>query len=105
VSIECQRINDCTQHYITVSAESAITVDSTEQFVLKFKFVAIIVHDCDHQSLVILPKSNVHNLYLQHYNTDFIVYYRNPNFITLCKTKVKLSRYRHTVDNGGRLHS
>jgi hypothetical protein len=66
----------------TVSAESAVRVDSIQLIVPKFKFVAIIVHACDLQSLAILLKNNVHNLYIQHYyNTKFIIYYRNTNFI------------------------
>jgi hypothetical protein len=53
-------LSDCTQQYITVSA---IRFDSTERFAPKFKFVDIIFHACELQSLVILLKNNVHNLY------------------------------------------
>jgi hypothetical protein len=41
----------------TVSADLAIRVDLIELFVPKFNFVAIIVHACDIQGLVLLPKS------------------------------------------------
>jgi hypothetical protein len=88
--------SDCTQHYITVSAESAIRVDSSERFVPKFKFVAIIVHVCGLQSLVILLKNNVHNLYLQHYYKQTLL---------LCKSKVMLSRYQYADDKVRRIHT
>jgi hypothetical protein len=59
----------------------------TQHYITQFQFIL---------SLVILLKNNIHNLYLQHYY--------NKNFFTLCKSKVKLSRY-HNADKGGRIHT